>query len=158
MARLPRPRRPADPDAPVQAFRQIVATIMLLAYCVPIIGWTVYGVTQVNPRAWELENEWVLGTVTSFAENSTGTLNLLRQILLPLLAALTASLLVSNTHTRILFGVLVVVSTLALLSSLIGAFLFAPDHWENAAVNRAFFSDLASSLAVYVMLLVGLKL
>ncbi|MCK0209850.1 hypothetical protein MWN33_17600 [Starkeya koreensis] len=148
----------ANPGGPVQGFRQIVATIMLLAYCVPIIAWTVYGAIHLSPLEWQLEDDGILGAVSYFADNSTGTLNLLRQILLPLLAALTASLLVHNAHTRILFGVLVVVSTLALLSALVGTFLFAPDHWEKAATNRAFFSDLASSLAVYVMLLVGLKL
>ncbi|WP_371345500.1 hypothetical protein [Ancylobacter sp. IITR112] len=145
-------------DGPVQAFRQIVAGTLLLAYCLPVIVVTIYAALMVSPITWELEDPGLLGKISSFAENSAGMLNLLRQVLLPLIAALTANLLVHNGHTRFLFGVLVLVSTLALLSSLIGTFLFAPDNWDKAATNRAFFSDIASSLAVYVMLLVGLKL
>lgn len=145
-------------EGPVQTFRQIVAILMLLAYCVPLIIVTVYAALKMNPLTWELEDRTILSNVTDFAKNSAGTLNILRQVLLPLLAALTANLLAFNPHTRLLFGLLVVVSTLALLASLVGSTLFAPDHWDDAAVNRAFFVDIASSLAVYVMLLVGLKL
>lgn len=143
---------------PLQAFRQIVAGIMLFAYCLPIIALTAYSAWTINTLTWEFDNLSILDKISNFAENSTGTLNLLRQFLLPLLAALTASLLVHNGHTRFLYGLLVLVSTLALLSSLIGIHLFSPLDYEKAAVNRAFFSDIASSLAVYVMLLVGLKL
>lgn len=145
-------------DDPIQLFRQVVAAIILLAYCLPIIGWTIYGISQVNWVSWRLEDPDILSAVTSAAENSTSVLNLLRQILLPLIAAFTASILTRNIHTAVLFGILVVTSALALIASLAGIFVFGPSDWEHAAVNRAFFSDLASSLAVYVMLLVGLKI
>ena len=143
---------------PTNSLRWLLIAILLVAYCSPILYFAISGFIGINPTSGTFDDTGVLQRITDFSEKSSNLTKLFHQMMLPLLAAITASTFVHRTSGMVIYSFFLVISALALVASLFCAFLYSPAFWPGAAVNFALFSDVASSLAVYVMLLVGLKI
>ncbi len=143
---------------PAQDLRLLLAGILLCTFFIPLVSLCVYGYIYTSNVSGNFEDEWVLSRITDIATRSDNFLSLARQILLPLLAILTASSFKRKDTTSLIHVIFLIISFFTMIASIQCAYIFSPLDWDNAAANFNFFSNLASSFAVYVMLLVGLKI
>ena len=147
----------AVPHNPVTGLRWTLITLLLLAYCGPILFAAFYGTLNLNEVSWRFEDEEILARILEVATSNSSIINVLEKLILPLLAALTVSSFLSDPDNFYVYLGFIILTGTTLIASLICAYIYAPPGDPDMSANSRFFVDIASSLGVYAMLLVGLK-
>ncbi len=141
------------------AQRFLLLLVLLCFYCAgPIVVFLMALYSLWWSPGLEIENETLVRVVGEVASNPGAYTNIIHQMIMPVVAVITAANYASLTFSG-LVAWMFIIPLVTIFVCIVDALLFNVFvSSSDAAVMGQFFISMAGNLAVYVMLFVGLQL